>query len=423
MRDQVGQEPLQVNVVGLGYVGSAVCLAVRDSGHRVAGIDIDSVLVRALQVPNHRVHAERQPLQAAVAAGHLSVHDRFDDAPAASVWVVAVPTPLGPGGRPDTSAISSAARSIAGHLRPMSIVVLESTSYPGTTEEVLLPPLLKSGLTLGVDLFVGYSPERINPGTGGDMRRIPKLVAGCTDACRKAVADFYASVVAEVWPMSSTRAAEMAKLHENSWRLVNISFANEMEALCTSVGLDPWEIEAACRTKPFGYHSFEPGPGAGGHCIPVDSAYLSDYARRHLGEVQVLDSALATNRSRPAVVTTRVLATIEDRPPTDRPARVLLIGAAYKPNVADTRESPALTVMKLLTSQGLHVDYHDPHVPRLPAPNMDRQSVALTADSLASYDSLVVLTAHDAVDWQLVADAGVPVVDTRNALRTYGSGR
>lgn len=417
-------EAIAVTVVGLGYVGAEICLAALDAGHRVAAVDNDEGRVAELgRSPASDRHDEWARIRAAFADGRFELHTSVATAPETDVWIVAVPTPLDPAGGPDTSNVAAAADAIASVVRPNATVVLESTSYPGTTEDIFLPAFLAAGRQPGVDLFVGFSPERINPGNDAwPMRTIPKLVSGCTDACLKAVADFYRTIVDEVRSMSSPRAAEMAKLYENSWRLVNVSFANEIEALCTALELDPWEVGEACRTKPFGYFGFDPGPGAGGHCIPVDAGYLSAFAAGQAQRMPVLDSAILANRHRPAAVVRRIMDRIADLQLLPERAKVLLVGVAYKANVADTRESPALAVIEQLDRLGLDVEFHDPLVSVVDLPTGRRSSVELTPESITGYDCVVVLCAHQAVDWALLQAAGRPTVDMQNILPVEKSG-
>ncbi|WP_198037095.1 nucleotide sugar dehydrogenase [Nocardia sp. BMG51109] len=419
-------EVITVNVVGVGYVGAEICLAAMSAGHRVAAIDNDVRRIADLRAPRDDLRARRHPdewadIRRAIADGAVELYDSIEAAPTAELWIVAVPTPLDADGRPDTSDIDKAARAIAAVVTRNAVVVLESTSYPGTTENIFLPPFLEAGWTPGIDLFVGFSPERIDPGRRDwTMKTTPKLVSGCTDECLKAVTEFYRTIVDTVWPMSSTGAAEMAKVYENSWRLINIAFANENETLCVSLGLDPWEVSAACRTKPFGYHGLDPGPGAGGHCIPVDATYLAHLASsRHL-ETPVLDSAIAANNARPSVIARRIRQRLAGAA-TDGPARVLLIGVAYKANVGDTRESPALAILRTLTESGIDVDYHDPHVPVVRTASGPLRSVPLTAATAAAYDCVAVVTAHDAVDWAALRNCPAPIVDTRNVATAIGA--
>ena len=415
------EKVMTVNVVGLGYVGVEICLAAIAAGCRVAAVDNDERRLRELRRPaQDESFDDWAAIRGAIARGEVELHADARTAPVADAWVVAVPTPLDEDGRPDTRSVRAAAHAIAPVAAANAVVVLESTSYPGTTEEVFLPAFLAAGWTPGVDLFVGFSPERINPGSREwTMKNIPKLVSGCTDECLKAVTEFYRVLVDDVRPVSSTRAAEMAKLYENSWRLVNIAFANEHENLCLALGIDPWEVSQACRTKPFGYFGFDPGPGAGGHCIPVDAGYLADCARAVGVGTPVLDSAITANLDRPGVVVRRIVRELPD----DRPGRVLVIGVAYKENVADIREAPAIAVLRQLEALEVEVDYHDPHVPRLLVNGRTLESAPLTAADLATYDCVAVLTAHDAVDWTLLAERDGPVVDTRNVSTTAGGDR
>ncbi|WP_083743543.1 nucleotide sugar dehydrogenase [Mycobacterium rhizamassiliense] len=408
-------EALRVNVIGLGYVGAEVCLAAAAAGHRVAAIENDAVRLGELRADTHKADNWTK-IRRAIADRQVDVCDTIEAAPPADVWIVAVATPLDADRHPDTSHIEAAARALARVVTPHAVVILESTSYPGTTERIFLPPFLQQGWTPGVDLFVGYSPERIDPGNREwTMQTIPKLVSGCTEKCAKTIADFYRTVVDSVHPMSSTAAAEMAKLLENSWRLINITFANENETLCTALGLDAWEIGEACRTKPFGYHGLNPGPGAGGHCIPVDAAYLSHFARSVDVSTPVLDTAVQANTERPAVIARRVRDVLADTAAADRPARVLVVGVAYKSDIGDTRESAGIALMRVLHQAGTEVEYHDPHVPTLRLPHGGFRSVPLTAGTAEEYDCIVVTTAHAAVDWEVLKYCTTALIDTCNA--------
>lgn len=408
-------EALRVNVIGLGYVGAEVCLAAAAAGHQVVAIENDVDRLTALRADTHKADNWTK-IRRAIAARQVDVCDTIEAAEPADVWIVAVATPLDADGDPDTSHIEAAATALARAVTPHAVVILESTSYPGTTERIFLPPFLQQGWTPGVDLFVGYSPERIDPGNREwTMQNIPKLVSGCTEKCAKTIADFYRTVVDSVQPMSSTAAAEMAKLLENSWRLINIAFANENESLCTTLGLDAWEISEACRTKPFGYHGLNPGPGAGGHCIPVDAAYLSHFARSVDVSTPVLDTAVTANTERPSAIARRVLDLLANTVVPDRPARVLVVGVAYKPDIGDTRESPGIALMRVLDDAGVEVHYHDPHVPALKPRDGGYRSARLTAGTAEEYDCIVVTTAHAAVDWEVLRNCTTPFVDTCNA--------
>jgi UDP-N-acetyl-D-glucosamine dehydrogenase len=332
--------------------------------------------------------------------------------------VITVPTPVDELRRPDISILESVVHDIAFVAQRDSLVVLESTTYPGTTEEILLPAFSQRGLCPGVDVYIGYSPERIDPGNHAwTVSNTPKLIAGLTPRCLAATRLFYSSFVSAVVPMTSVRAAEMAKVYENSWRLLNVVFANELDNLCRTFELDAREITDACATKPFGFLPFYPGPGAGGHCLPVDSLYLLAQARRLGRAAPMLELACHLNAERPAEIVAAVeqLLRAHDRPVEG--ARVLVIGVTYKRNIPDVRESPARRIIELLRQSGAEVCFHDPHVDAVAVGGTRMESCPLGAAILEQQDAIVIATDHDAVDWELVRRYRSRVVDTRNILR------
>lgn len=401
-----------VNVVGLGYVGVEVCLAAVKAGHTVSGIDSDKAKVEAFLSPAPAGHDEWCSIRKACRDGLLSVHVSAAAAPSANVWIVAVPTPLDHQNKPDLSSIRAAAATVASLVPRGATVILESTSFPGTTEKVFMVPFLEAGLIPGEDVFIGFSPERINPAGGWPMRSIPKIVAGVTPACLEAVIAFYETVVEHIVPMSSVRAAEFAKLYENAWRLINVAFANEIETLCEASGIDPWEVFEACSTKPFGFVGFVPGPGAGGHCIPVDASYLSHFAAGQFTDVPLLDAALAANRSRPREIARRIV----ERLGPSASRRVLLIGVAYKADVADIRESSALAVLHELEAQGVHVEFHDALIASVNTASGKHLSMELTDETVATFDTVAVLCAHSCTDWSVLERTNVPIFDLCNIV-------
>jgi UDP-N-acetyl-D-glucosamine dehydrogenase len=437
-----------VAVIGLGYVGLGIAGAFVRGGFRVLGLDRDGRRVERLQ----RGETPQRHLGADFAAG-LRASGRFEattDAARlgeADALLVCVPTPLGAGDAPDLSDVRAAAAAIARTLRAGQLVVLESTTYPGTTRDVLLPLLDLAGaarapgaapraapLRCGEDVFVAFSPEREDPGRGapGDVS-IPRLVGGLDAASRDAAAALYGAVLERVVPVGSAEVAEAAKLLENIYRAVNIAMVNEMKVLLTALGIDIQEVIDAAATKPFGFQAFRPGPGWGGHCIPIDPYYLAWRARQAGQEARFIALAGEVNRAMPdyvlqrtreALVARRGAATGDVERAGDDPlrgARVLVLGLAYKRDIDDVRESPSLQLLARLSAAGARADYHDPHVPAVPEPRPAGvpalASVPLEAGTLAAYDVVVIATDHAAIDWALVARASRLVVDTRGVLR------
>jgi UDP-N-acetyl-D-glucosamine dehydrogenase len=341
-----------------------------------------------------------------------------------------VPTPLTAGREPDLGFVVSTAESVARSLRPGQLVVLESTTYPGTTAERVRPILETAGLACGRDFYLAYSPEREDPGNARyDTAGIPKVVGADDPASRELAAALYAQVMVEVVPVADSRTAEAVKLTENVFRAVNIALANELKVIYEALGVDVWEVVDAAKTKPFGFMPFYPGPGLGGHCIPIDPFYLAWKARQHGVDAQFVELAGRINRDMPERVVERLAQALQER--FAKPlagARVLVIGAAYKKNVDDTRESPGLVIIELLEARGASADYHDPHVPTLPvtrdhAALAGRPSQPLNAEAVAGYDAVLICTDHDAVDYTLLAQEAALIVDTRNALTTRGLAR
>jgi UDP-N-acetyl-D-glucosamine dehydrogenase len=411
-----------VAVVGLGYVGLPLALTLGESGFTVMGLDIDAAKIDALQSSRsylRTVPSER--LAAASAAGRFT----FTNDPAglahADAVVVCVPTPLTEAREPDMSFIESSSRMVAEHLRPGQLVVLESSTYPGTTRDVVLPILEQSGLRAGIDFFLAFSPEREDPGNARfETRTIPKLVGGLTPSCLAHARALYAAALDSVVPVSSLEVAELAKLHENIFRSVNIALVNELKQLCHRMGLDVFEVIDAAATKPFGFMPFHPGPGLGGHCIPIDPFYLTWKARQFDFSTRFIELAGEINTSMPYYVVSRTLEAMSRRGRALAGSNVLVLGLAYKKNIDDVRESPSFKVIELLQDQGASVTYHDPFVPR--THRMRRHDLRLSSRglddaSLASVDCAIVLTDHDGIDYGRLADRVPLVIDTRDACR------
>jgi UDP-N-acetyl-D-glucosamine dehydrogenase len=401
-------------IVGLGYVGLPLAVALAESGAEVVGYDVDALRVAELRAGRSGI--EDVP-DAAVATPGLAFSSDPADSASCGAYVICVPTPLREG-MPDLGAVESAARAVATVLSPGDLVVLESTTYPGTTEEVV-GPLLEagSGLAAGRDFLLAYSPERIDPGnpTFG-IRNTPKVVGGVDEASTKAAVRFYEQVCDAVVQVDGTREAEMAKLLENTFRHVNIALVNEMAVFCRELGIDLWQVIEAARTKPFGFMPFYPGPGVGGHCIPVDPSYLSWRVRKLGFTFRFVELAQEINAQMPSYVVTRLGDLLNDAGLALSRSQVLCLGAAYKPGVADVRESPAVEVMRQLTRKGASVSYADPHVPDLRLDVERLTAVELTASTLETCDAVVVLTPHAAFDLELVRRHAPLVLDTRAAM-------
>lgn len=409
-----------VAVIGLGYVGLPLLLAVADAGYGAVGIDVDDDKVVSLR--------ERRSYISDVADVDLERLDKalltsnVDHAALADVIVIAVPTPLHDG-TPDLSIVVDAVRRVALVLRPGQLIVLESTTWPGTTEEVVVPILESSGRLSGTDFAVAYSPERVDPGSNLSLGEVPKVVGGCGETATALAALFYRCMIDNIHEVSSPRSAEMAKLIENTFRQVNIALVNELATVAPALGVDLWEALDAAATKPFGYLPFWPGPGVGGHCIAIDPSYLSWRVEQQLGfGVGFIAHARTVNNRMPAFVCGRVAELLSSRSGLAlRGATVLLVGVAYKAGVNDARESPAVAVAHLLKEAGVTVAYHDPHIGSITAGGDVLHSVPLTPQNLADADCIVLLAATDDVDLDAVASAGSVVFDACGATRAKRS--
>ena len=427
-----------IGVIGLGYVGLPLCLTIAESGRRVVGLDVDANKVQALlrgesyirHVAAERIRARVGGSNGGPDAGKLEPTTDFGALAACDAVLICVPTPLTEGREPDLSYVCSTAESVARHLRPGRLVVLESTTYPGTTEEVLQPILSRSGGVVGRDYFLAFSPEREDPGNAQhSTRSIPKLVGGVTPACGELAAALYRGFLDEVVTVSSARVAEAAKLLENIYRAVNIALVNELKMLFERMEIDVWEVIEAAATKPFGFTPFYPGPGLGGHCIPIDPFYLTWKARHYDFSTRFIELAGQVNTGMPYWVVERVGEVLNQRGKALRGARVLVLGLAYKKDVDDLRESPSLKMIEILESRGGRVRYHDPYVPSLRAKRLrhygtfDLESVALTAEELGAADCVLIATDHAAYDYAWIVRHAAVVVDTRNATRGVTEGR
>ncbi|CAN5854406.1 nucleotide sugar dehydrogenase [soil metagenome] len=415
----VTQEPpagMKVGIIGLGYVGLPLATAFAESGADVVGLDSDATKVAA--VTAGRSYIEDVPeatLARLVASGRLRATSDAPHLADREAILICLPTPLDEHRHPDLSFVVAGASVAVEQLAPGALLVLESTTWPGTTREVIAPLLEDQGRRIGEDCFLAFSPERVDPGnTRWGIRDTPKVVGGLTPACSERARALYASVCDTVHVVSSPESAELAKILENTYRAVNIALVNELAILADRMGIDVWEAIGAAATKPFGYMPFWPGPGLGGHCIPVDPFYLAWRARAFDLDSEFVELAGRINVNMPYYAVSRIARALNGRAKPLRDAAILLLGVAYKPDVGDMRESPSLKLRELLAAQGAHVTYHDPHVPMLPDGDSSRE---LTAESLAQADCVVIATAHSALDLALVVDRADLVVDLRNAVR------
>jgi UDP-N-acetyl-D-glucosamine dehydrogenase len=411
-----------VGVIGLGHVGLQVAVALAESGATVRGIDVDPV--RASSVAEGRSvidDVSSETLARLVAAGLLTASDAFGGLRDADAIVICVPTPLGKSTEPDISHIVAAVDAIVPFVRPGQLVVLESTTYPGTTEELVQPRLAARGLSVGRDVFLAFSPERIDPGNRRHtLRDIPKVIGGVTPACTHLACVLYRRITPTLVPVSGPRTAEMVKLLENTFRAVNIALANEFAIMSRRLGVSVWEVIAAASTKPFGFMPFYPGPGVGGHCLPSDPHYLSWKLRVEGYQPRFIAFADEINRAMPGHVVELLQDALNARGRALRGARVLALGVAYKPDVGDTRDSPALAILERLAAKGAAIAYHDPFVPALTLDGTKLEAVAWPAD-LGVFDATLVLTAHSTYDWPEIVRQAPLVIDTRNATAAVRS--
>ena len=413
-----------VGVVGLGYVGLPLVLAYANAGFRTVGFDIDPAKPQALLAGRSYIkHIPSDQVAAALAAGRLDATTDFRRAAEVDALVLCVPTPLDHHHEPDLSYVTSTLDALVPHLRPGQVLSLESTTYPGTTDEEILPRIAARGFKEGVDIFVVYSPEREDPGNPKfSATNIPKVVGGVTPACLEAGVALYGAAFEQVVPVSSTRVAELTKLLENIYRAVNIGLVNELKVVADAMDIDIWEVIRAASTKPFGFTPFHPGPGLGGHCIPIDPFYLTWKAREFGVHARFIELAGEVNRAMPKYVVHRTMEALNQRGKAVKGSRVLLLGLAYKADVDDMRESPTFELMDRFAALGAHVDFHDPHIPVV-GPTREHQvwagkeSAPWNAATLASYDCVVVSTHHAVFRLDELAAAADLIVDTRNAMK------
>jgi UDP-N-acetyl-D-glucosamine dehydrogenase len=407
---------IQFGIVGLGYVGLPLAVELAQAGYRVLGFDVNPDVVEGLNagrshvkdVTDAELQKQCERFSATTDMSRLSEPDAIS---------ICVPTPLSKFKDPDVSFIVAATEAVKKRLRRGQAIILESTTYPGTTREIMLPAFESTGLTVGQDFFLAFSPERVDPGNSRyGTRNTPKVVGGITADCRRVAVALYQPAIDTLVPVSTTEAAELVKLLENTFRSVNIGLANEMAIVCDKLGVDVWEVIDAAATKPFGFMKFLPGPGLGGHCIPIDPHYLAWKMRGLNYKTRFIDLAGELNTEMPMFWVHKLAEALNSQGKAVRGASVLVLGVAYKRDVEDIRESPALDIIRLLEGQGAQVTYFDPHVPRFREDGQEFRSVELTSDVVAAADCVMIVTDHTAVDYRMIKRMAKLVVDTRNAI-------
>ncbi len=410
-----------IGIVGLGYVGLPLAVAFAEEGFSVIGLDVSAEKVATLNSGKSYIpDISSEQLAPLATSGRLRATTNYGDLRDVDALSICVPTPLRKTKDPDMSYVISAADAIAEVVHAGMLVVLESTTYPGTTDEILVPRLTRNGLVVGEDVFIAFSPERIDPGNQKyGVRNTPKVIGGVTANCQEVTCVYYGAIVQEVVSVSSTVAAEMVKLLENTFRSVNIGLVNEMALMCDRLGVDVWEVIKAASSKPFGFMPFYPGPGIGGHCIPIDPLYLSWKLKTLNYTARFIEMASEINASMPVHVVGKVVDALNDDAKALRNAKIAVLGVAYKRDVDDLRESPALDIIQLLEEKGANVTYHDPYVPSMRldhnGPARTVRSVELTEQWLQGADCVVIVTDHTTYDWRWVIANSRLIVDTRNA--------
>lgn len=424
--DKIKSKEAHIGIIGLGYVGLPIVLRFCEEGFTVIGFDVDHEKVKKINrgrsyikhIPSGKIRSfvNGKP-PTLTSTTDMSLLSKVD------VAIICVPTPLSAKREPDLSYVENTARDIARNLRPGQLISLESTTYPGTTEEVLLPLFEETGLKVGKDFFLVFSPEREDPGRKDfTTKTTPKVVGGVTKRCLEVGTALYSQVVDRVVTVSSPREAEMTKLLENIYRSVNIALVNELKVLCQRMGIDIWEVIEAAKTKPFGFTPFYPGPGLGGHCIPIDPFYLTWKAREYDFATRFIELAGEINTHMPYYVIQRVMEALNERGKALKGARVLVLGIAYKKDIDDMRESPSFHIIELLQKKGAMVDYNDPYIPKLPklrGHDLSMDSVELNEDMLSSYDCVLIITDHSAYDYKWIVEHSRLIVDTRNAAAPF----
>ncbi|MBN1911995.1 MAG: nucleotide sugar dehydrogenase [Pirellulales bacterium] len=429
LQQAIDDKSAKIGIIGLGYVGLPLVRAFVGAGFRTLGYDVDQAKVDMLLAGKSYIeHISPEWITQCMQQDQFEPTADMTRLSEADVLLICVPTPLSESRDPDLGYIEDTTRHIVKTLRPGQLIVLESTTYPGTTRDVMLPILETSGLTVGKDFFLAYSPEREDPGNPDfSAEGIPKVVGGIDPESQRLAESVYRQAVVRVIPVSSCEVAEACKILENTYRSINIAMVNELKMLFDRLGIDVWEVIDAAKTKPFGFHAFYPGPGLGGHCIPIDPFYLSWIARKHGMPTRFIELAGEINTSMPQYVIHRVMDALNDHRKPISGSRICVLGVAYKKDVDDPRESPSFVLMELLQAAGAELSYHDPHIPRLPKMRHhnvgEMASSELTAEFLAGLDCVLIATDHSSVDYAFVVEHAPLIVDTRNATASVATGR
>ncbi len=421
LRDRIDRGEIRAGIIGLGYVGLPLARAFIGRGISVLGFDTDAAKVACLQRGESYIGHIRNEVVAQMRQCGFDATDRFERLDEPDAILICVPTPLSDARDPDLSYVIASTRAIARRLRPGQLVVLESTTYPGTTRQIVQPILEESGLKVGQEVFLAFSPEREDPGNPNySAPTIPKVVGGLDPASLELAATLYGKVVVQVVRVSSPEVAEACKILENTYRAINIALVNELKVLYDRMGINIWEVIEAAKTKPFGFQAFYPGPGLGGHCIPIDPFYLTWVARKHGLTTRFIELAGEINTSMPSYVVGKVTDALNDRCKPVKGSKITLLGMAYKKDVDDPRESPGFELMDRLLRKGADVSYNDPHIPSLPPmrhyPHLRMDSRELSPEFLRSQDCILIVTDHSAYDWARIAEHASLIVDTRNAM-------
>lgn len=417
--ERIENKTARIAVIGLGYVGLPLAIESAKSGYTVVGIDINDQKVKLLNHGNNYIpDLEDEDISRLVTSGKFLATTDFKEIEKSDVIILCVPTPLDKNKQPSTRYIEAAMESSLPFIRKGQLIILESTTYPGTTEEIILPRIERKGLKVGTDFYLVFSPERIDPGNVTfKTSNIPKVVGGVTKECTTIARNFYEQITrGGVFEVSSPRVAELEKLLENIFRIVNISLVNELAMLCDKMNIDIWEVIAAAKTKPFGFMPFYPGPGAGGHCIPLDPFYLSWKAKEFDFSTRFIELAGEINDKMPEYVVSKVIDALNEHQKSLKGSRILLIGMAYKKDIGDTRESPSIKIAELLLLKGAEIVYHDPFVPDITIAGEKYYSEALTANLIKNSDLVLIITDHSKVDYNLISDYAVLIYDSRNVF-------
>jgi UDP-N-acetyl-D-glucosamine dehydrogenase len=422
LKDKIENKQAKIGIIGLGYVGLPILVAFAKKGFSVLGFDIDQHKINQIEQGHSYIkHIDSENLKNDL----IKVTNDMNRLREVDVITICVPTPLNIHREPDLTYVIDTTYAIAHSLRIGQLIVLESTTYPGTTEEVMLPILSKSGLIVGQEFSLAYSPEREDPANEKySLVNVPKVVGGVTPLCLELVETLYKQIVVKTVPVSSTQTAEATKILENIYRAVNIALVNELKILFLKMGIDIWEVIEAAKTKPFGFHAFYPGPGWGGHCIPIDPFYLTWKAKEYDVPLRFIELAGEVNTLMPNHVVNQLVFSLNRHGKPLKNSRILLLGVAYKKNVDDQRESPSLKIIQLLKEYEAYVEYHDPYAPTCTNhrhyPGINLKSVPLTKETVRSYDAVIIATDHENVDYQLVAENAALIIDTRNVLASKG---